>query len=53
MRGKLKRNSSGRIHHGITPADAGKTETATTLSLNAKDHPRGCGENFFRLIRRV
>ena len=29
----------------ITPAPAGKTRPAKTIPLNARDHPRTCGEN--------
>ena len=32
---------------GITPADAGKTLHGGTSSMRTRDHPRGCGENFF------
>ena len=48
MRGKRKTCHNTHFAERITPADAGKTETATTLSLNAEDHPRGCGENPLR-----
>ena len=30
---------------GITPADAGKTESCLIKYALTKDHPRGCGEN--------
>ena len=45
MRGKRKtaRAHSGRF--GITPADAGKTPVLRNDLQNARDHPRGCGEN--------
>ena len=29
----------------ITPADAGKTRSASDVSIVSRDHPRGCGEN--------
>ena len=45
MRGKLDVIKNDDRIFGITPADAGKTETAPTVTLNAEDHPRGCGEN--------
>ena len=32
--------------HGITPADAGKTDHRIPFSARCQDHPRGCGENF-------
>ena len=33
----------------ITPADAGKTSSAEIAPVSAEDHPRGCGENDFKL----
>ena len=45
MRGKLRSKSKGRMTHGITPADAGKTRVRMPKKLPSKDHPRGCGEN--------
>ena len=51
MRGKprpLRRPSAFRR---ITPADAGKTMLAIRWRIWYKDHPRGCGENYFRLRR--
>ena len=34
-----------KITMRITPADAGKTTTATATLTIVQDHPRGCGEN--------
>ena len=31
----------------ITPADAGKTNTAGSKQHRGEDHPRGCGENIY------
>ena len=45
MRGKLSLNSSNIALNGITPADAGKTESRTEDKAHEQDHPRGCGEN--------
>ena len=32
---------------GITPAGAGKTNDKIESIIEAQDHPRRCGENFF------
>ena len=45
MRGKLSLLRRHCTHHRITPADAGKTLSATRYFITLKDHPRGCGEN--------
>ena len=47
MRGKQGFYSSPKLFFGITPADAGKTLSDVDRDGNKKDHPRGCGENFF------
>ena len=31
----------------ITPAGAGKTKSSSVRLFAHRDHPRGCGENFF------
>ena len=49
MRGKLAGNMFKITLRGITPADAGKTVVADIISVIARDHPRGCGENYFSL----
>ena len=49
MRGKLVYSSLPLSVSGITPADAGKTQTPPQCSRWERDHPRGCGENDFKL----
>ena len=48
MRGKPAATFSDSVAAGITPADAGKTFGNPTHPKPHKDHPRGCGENFYR-----
>ena len=50
MRGKLAVCRGDSVFNGITPADAGKTDRAELQRLPDRDHPRGCGENFFALV---
>ena len=50
MRGKLKNHADISNALGITPADAGKTETVKGIPAAEEDHPRGCGENWRRLL---
>ena len=45
MRGKLEDALNSGSLVGITPADAGKTSTASRNAIGTWDHPRGCGEN--------
>ena len=45
MRGKLFSAFADDAVMGITPADAGKTQSLTKVKSFTKDHPRGCGEN--------
>ena len=45
MRGKHGGAVQGAAQLGITPADAGKTPRRDTHKNQARDHPRGCGEN--------
>ena len=45
MRGKQSYIPYRFLGHGITPADAGKTEPSSRLIRLNGDHPRGCGEN--------
>ena len=47
MRGKRYEPATEEEDEGITPADAGKTERPAGDSSAPRDHPRGCGENFF------
>ena len=44
MRGKVFGRISGSVCHGITPAYAGKSSTATLAAHSTGDHPRVCGE---------
>ena len=52
MRGKPSRGRNIYARNGITPADAGKTESQNPITPAQKDHPRGCGENTCRGHRR-
>ena len=45
MRGKRRVCRAGCHKHGITPADAGKTQVLADGGNTDEDHPRGCGEN--------
>ena len=45
MRGKLHMQMVLPILFGITPADAGKTNSNGNGFGQDGDHPRGCGEN--------
>ena len=45
MRGKPRTQNEQLRNLRITPADAGKTQLTLHKAKNAKDHPRGCGEN--------
>ena len=45
MRGKQPAAAAECSARRITPADAGKTFYMQRLQPQAKDHPRGCGEN--------
>ena len=47
MRGKQSRGPERFAPIRITPADAGKTAFGCLPQAAARDHPRGCGENFF------
>ena len=46
MRGKLAQEVQKANPERITPADAGKTKRYNNCVNHAKDHPRGCGENY-------
>ena len=46
MRGKQLKIADAANRDRITPADAGKTYKHTLFTVKARDHPRGCGENF-------
>ena len=45
MRGKHRAALTRFNCFRITPADAGKTQSASFECAIIKDHPRGCGEN--------
>ena len=51
MRGKLCAVCVKLSLPGITPADAGKTDSCNISYGAAWDHPRGCGENFAAFLR--
>ena len=44
MRGKVIHSLCDRPQRGITPAYAGKSQTAGTPCSSVRDHPRMCGE---------
>ena len=46
VRGKLPRDYLQKSATGITPACAGKTKYENGATVNTRDHPRVCGENF-------
>ena len=48
MRGKPLFHTMRCGGRGITPAGAGKTEYKLMVEVQAQDHPRRCGENFFQ-----
>ena len=45
MRGKQGEKAVSKFPIWITPADAGKTRNRACAARQARDHPRGCGEN--------
>ena len=47
MRGKQLCFRPPTAENRITPADAGKTLFVLLPQITKRDHPRGCGENFF------
>ena len=51
MRGKPVESTLSKWYFGITPAQAGKTESWIRNVKIVEDHPRACGENsdFFTL----
>ena len=53
MRGKHSALSRKEIGIRITPAGAGKTLPTTIYSIATKDHPRRCGENLSKKIRKT
>ena len=49
MRGKRDPVEQENQRERITPADAGKTAKGKRGKGAAQDHPRGCGENVYRV----
>ena len=50
MRGKQRERYMIDSAHGITPADAGKTNSYIARCKLQWDHPRGCGENTKKIL---
>ena len=48
MRGKAIDFSFGVVEDRITPAYAGKSQFSINIERNRRDHPRLCGEKFYR-----
>ena len=48
MRGKVRCGRTDRTERRITPAYAGKSARNAEKQDSKKDHPRLCGEKFFR-----
>ena len=44
MRGKVTSVLTNPLHHGITPAYAGKSKRVPPKTACCRDHPRVCGE---------
>ena len=51
MRGKESRAGQSARAAGITPAHAGKRFSGARGAPRKEDHPRACGEKFFRSVR--
>ena len=49
VRGKLHQVNASRSSAGITPAGAGKTPLHGAYQRTVQDHPRRCGENFYKV----
>ena len=49
MRGKRTNKTAEVGVFRITPADAGKTGDVSAEGFGTEDHPRGCGENFYKV----
>ena len=52
MRGKPRVLRSPLLRQGLIPAHAGKTRSINRLSANRRAHPRACGENRVKALRR-
>ena len=50
VRGKAGNGSCGNVKIGITPACAGKSLRRASVCFAKRDHPRMCGEKFFKLL---
>ena len=50
MRGKRHAEDFAVRQPRITPADAGKTNQAAAHETDWADHPRGCGENLYKIL---
>ena len=50
MRGKGMAKRTSVVHHGITPAYAGKSRDRANLTAAPWDHPRVCGEKAVAII---
>ena len=48
MRGKVYAHRSARVRCGITPAYAGKSSYTSDRAAVSRDHPRVCGEKYWR-----
>ena len=48
MRGKDGVYTLSLSDNGITPAYAGKSRKSKSVCTTSQDHPRLCGEKFFR-----
>ena len=53
MRGKQLRPVFVGGVRGITPAGAGKTRVPRACDVQGRDHPRRCGENVFRKVKKL
>ena len=53
VRGKARNLAVVRVHHGITPACAGKSSISFSNSRLSRDHPRVCGEKKTFFVKQV
>lgn len=51
MRGKVIELFALVVHHGITPAYAGKRLPLPDIAAQTQDHPRICGEKGKQLVK--
>ena len=52
MREEYKLKHHLRLHHGITPAHAGRIGSSKPAKWQAMDHPRACGKNAIACLGR-